>query len=212
MAIGTFAPLNALRRSQTEKGASTVPGEKELLETCSLSVEAALARLGTTDKGVSEEQVRERRAKYGLNEIAKRKKLSLIHPEWAELLNGRVGVACLALATSIAAWVNAMTLFILLRRKLGVLGGGRILRTILKSGVGCIAMGLFCWGIMHLHIASMRSLAAHERLARMAELVIAIAGGAGIYMFFAKLLRMEEWEPFWSQMKSRRAAAVEVSE
>ena len=47
-----------------------------------------------------------------------RKKLVLLHPEWAELLNGRVGVACLALATSIASWVNAGTLLILLRRRL----------------------------------------------------------------------------------------------
>jgi putative peptidoglycan lipid II flippase len=140
-----------------------------------------------------------------------RKKLSLLHPEWATLLNGRVGVACLALATSIASWVNATTLFILLRRKLGPLGGGRVLRTAAKSSVGCVAMGFFAWGVMHLHITTLGPLVRYGRIARGIELVIAIAGGAGLYMLVAKSLHMEEWKPFWAQLSSRHAA-VDVSE
>ncbi len=147
-----------------------------------------------------------------LGTLAARKTLSLSHPEWAEALNGRVGVACLALATSIASWVNATTLFVLLRKRLGVLGGHRIVRTILKSSVGCAAMGFFSWGIMHLNLSGLSPLATHERWARGVELTLAISGGAAIYMAFAKILRMEEWEPFWSQLSSRRAAALEVPE
>jgi Mg2+-importing ATPase len=56
----------------------SAPGEKELLELCSVSADTALSRLGVTDKGLSDEQVLEARAKYGLNEIAKRKKLGFI--------------------------------------------------------------------------------------------------------------------------------------
>ncbi len=123
-----------------------------------------------------------------------------MHPEWAELLNGRIGIAGLALATSIASWVNAGTLFILLRRRLGILGGRRILRTLLKSGFASVAMGLFCWAIMHLHIQSWGALAYHERLARGVELAIAIAGGTAIYLGLARLLRMEEWRPFWAML------------
>jgi len=137
--------------------------------------------------------------------LVARTKLSILHPEWAGLLNGRVGVACLALATSIASWMNALTLFILLRRKLGALGGDRILKTAIKSSVGCLAMGFFCWAAMHMGIASRGPLAAHARIGQGIELAIAIAGGAGLYLCFAKLLRMEEWEPFWSQIRSRRA-------
>jgi P-type Mg2+ transporter len=78
MTINTFAPLAALLRTQTEKGVSSAPGEKELLDVCNLTVEAALSRTGSSDKGLSEEQAQERRAKFGLNEIAKRKKLGFI--------------------------------------------------------------------------------------------------------------------------------------
>jgi putative peptidoglycan lipid II flippase len=130
-----------------------------------------------------------------------RHRLSLSHPEWADMLNGRIGVGCLALATSIASWVNAVSLLVLLRRKLGHLGGGRILRTALKSSVGCLAMGIFAWGVVHLKIASFGLLSDHVRIARGLELATAIAGGAFIYMLTAKLLRMEEWEPFLAQMR-----------
>jgi putative peptidoglycan lipid II flippase len=140
-----------------------------------------------------------------------RQKLSVLHPEWAELLNGRIGVASLALSTSISSLLNAAGLYVLLRKKVGLLGGNRILRTIVKSSVGCIAMGLFSWGIMHLNIHSLGSLAKFVRIARGLELAIAITGGAGIYLLVARMLRMEEWEPFWSQMSSRHAV-VEVPE
>jgi putative peptidoglycan lipid II flippase len=136
-----------------------------------------------------------------------RKKLILIHPGWSDFLNGRGGVASLALATSIASWVNAAALFILLRRKLGRLGGRRILRTILKSGVGCAAMAGFCVALMNLRISELAPLAHHLRLARAGELLLAISGGAGIYMLVARMLRMEEWEPFWTQLSTRRPTA-----
>ena len=143
-----------------------------------------------------------------LTTLAVRTKLSALHPEWAGFLNGRGGVASLALATSIASWVNAAVLFVLLRRRLGILGGRRILRTITKSAVGCGAMGLFCWCIMHLQIASLSSLSGHAHLARVVELIVAIIGGSSVYMLFAQWLRMEEWEPFWTQLSTRRASEV----
>ena len=146
-----------------------------------------------------------------ISTLVARRKLSLLHPEWAELLNGRAGVAGLALATSIASWVNATALFILLRRRLGVLGGGRILRTILKSCVGCFAMGIFSWAIMHARLGDFVGLATHVRVARGLELLIAITGGASLYMAVAKLLHMEEWEPFWIQLSSRHTA-IEIPE
>lgn len=136
-----------------------------------------------------------------------RKKLIILHPEWTEVLNGRGGVACLALATSIASWVNAAALFIFLRRKLGNLGGRRILRTIIKSSVGCLAMVAFCASVMNLRISEFAPLAGHLRMARAGELLMAIAGGAGIYMLAARLLRMEEWDPFWAQLSTRRPTA-----
>ncbi len=130
-----------------------------------------------------------------------RKKMSIIHPEWADFLNGRGGVACLAFNTSFAAWVNAGALYLLLRKKIGILGGRRILRTVIKSSVGCVAMGFFSWTVMHWRAESIGLLVMHERILRTMELAAAIGGGAGVYLLFAKILRMEEWGPFWSQLK-----------
>ena len=63
---------------------------------------------------------------------------------------------------------------------------------------------------MHLGISESGLLAHHLRLARSLELLIAITGGAGIYMWTARLLRMEEWQPFWAQLASRRGIVETV--
>ena len=72
-------------------------------------------------------------------------------------------------------------------------------------------MGIFSWVVMHARLGDIMGLGTHERVARGLELLIAISGGATLYMFIAKILRMEEWEPFWAQVSSRHAA-VEVPE
>jgi len=78
MTLSTFNPLAALRRTQSEKGNAPAPGERELLDVCALPVDAALAKMSTTDKGLDAARVAERRATFGLNEVAKRKKLGFI--------------------------------------------------------------------------------------------------------------------------------------
>lgn len=130
-----------------------------------------------------------------------RRHYSLLHPEWADLLNGPIGIAGLALATSISAWVNALTLFVLLRKRLGLLGGKRILQTVLKASAASMAMAAFCWGVLHLNIQSIGPLATYARLGRGLELAIAISGGAAIYLALARYLGMEEWTPFWSMLR-----------
>ena len=78
MTLTSFNPLAALCGTPNEKGPAVAPGEKELLDACSISAEAATTRLGVTDKGLTDDQALERRAKFGLNEVAKRKKLGFI--------------------------------------------------------------------------------------------------------------------------------------
>ncbi len=78
MTLSSFNPLAALRRTQSEKGNQPPPGERELLDICSLPVDGALSKMATTDKGLELGIVQERRAKFGLNEVAKRKKLGFI--------------------------------------------------------------------------------------------------------------------------------------
>lgn len=136
-----------------------------------------------------------------------RSSLSASHPEWTEALNGRWGVAALAMATSLASWVNAGVLFYLLRKRIGLLGGTRILRTMLKSATGCLAMAAFAWGFMRWDMIARFGLFDHERLARAIELALAIGGSTAIYMGMARLLQMEEWDPFWSMIRHKKQAS-----
>jgi putative peptidoglycan lipid II flippase len=116
--------------------------------------------------------------------------LNLIFLKWT-----RMGVGGLALATTSASWVNTLALYAMLRRRIGLLGGRRILRTLAKSALGCLAMLFFCRAAMQ-----------PAWLPLLLRLTVAILGGSAVYMAAAKLLRMEEWRPFWAQL-SRPGAA-----
>src|SRR5258706_1972519 len=70
--------LRRVIRRSAKRRRRRMSGEKELLEACAISSEAALARLGSSDKGLSEVQVLEKRATFGLNEVARKKKLGFI--------------------------------------------------------------------------------------------------------------------------------------
>jgi putative peptidoglycan lipid II flippase len=107
-----------------------------------------------------------------------------------------MGVGGLALSTSIASWVNALCLFVMLRRKIGRLGGRKIAATLVKSVLGCLVMAAYCLFVMRAPGTPWLPLAL--------RLAAAIAGGAAIYLAAARVLRMEEWEPFWAQIARRR--------
>jgi len=69
---GTSAPAQAVgkrSRAADPGAASAAQGERELLECAALPVEGVLARLGTSDKGLSPEQVEERLERFGPNEV-----------------------------------------------------------------------------------------------------------------------------------------------
>jgi putative peptidoglycan lipid II flippase len=115
------------------------------------------------------------------------------------LLMRPMGVGGLALATAVASWVNAGVLYIMLRKKLGALGGFRIFVTTVKALIASMGMVLFC----HLVFTSYTT-----QIPLVLLLTIAIAGGAVVYLAGAWLLRMEEWDPFWAQMARRRAKII----
>src|SRR5579859_5582581 len=52
--------------------------EKEMLTICALPAEEALPRLGSSDKGLTPEQVEERRERYGFNEVEKARRLGYL--------------------------------------------------------------------------------------------------------------------------------------
>jgi len=111
-----------------------------------------------------------------------------------------MGVGGLALSTATASWVNMVFLYIMLRRKIGLLGGRRILVTLLKSSIGCAGMVVFCLFIMKARGGPVFPL--------IVRVTVAISGGATIYLAIARMLRMEEWVPFWAQLSRSRPAEI----
>ena len=76
-------PVSAIKslfgRSEENGSSSTnTQSDREFFETCTLAPDAALSKLGVTDKGMEPTEADARRLKYGPNEIAKRKRLGFI--------------------------------------------------------------------------------------------------------------------------------------
>jgi len=109
------------------------------------------------------------------------------------LLMKPMGVGGLALATSIASWVNALALFWMLRKQIGHFGGKTILKTSAQSLLACIGMGFLCWAIMHSNAAWPMPL----------KLGLSISGGALFYLGSTRLLGMSECDSIWLQLARR---------
>jgi len=80
MIVNSIPVMKWLHRFQNDNGSTpgTTPQDREFFETCAVAPEAALSRLGVTEKGLEPADIEERRAKFGLNEIARRKRLGFI--------------------------------------------------------------------------------------------------------------------------------------
>jgi len=128
-----------------------------------------------------------------------------LNPILAHWLNYRG----LALATSISATINMLTLFYLLRRRLQGIEGGKLLASVLKIGFASAIMGGVCHylyqrtpnyrDVLAAQEAAAKGLAAphtaHALLNAFQALMLCSGVGLAIYLAFALLLRMDEISP-----------------
>lgn len=103
-------------------------------------------------------------------------------------LVGPLGHAGLALAGSVAASVNVGLLLLLMRRRVGTLGGRRLATALLRLGTASAVMGWVIWGLR----ARWLSPAPAGLLSRGAGLGAVIAIGVLTYLAAAALLRAPE--------------------
>jgi putative peptidoglycan lipid II flippase len=105
------------------------------------------------------------------------------------LLIRPMGLAGLALAYSTAGVVNMLALLLILRMKIGHIGGTRIL----SSGIGSLAcsigMGIVCWFTMA-RLEALLGVA--TKTAQLAGVGVSIGVGVLVYFLLAYLLKMEE--------------------
>jgi putative peptidoglycan lipid II flippase len=99
-----------------------------------------------------------------------------------------MGVSGVALSTSLVAVFNVVTLIIILRRKVGFLGGKRIFKSYLKIICSSAIMGTviyFSWRYLQRY--------AYNNLWYLIAILLSIIiAGAGIYILFTYLFKMDE--------------------
>jgi len=114
-----------------------------------------------------------------------------------------LGAVGLALATAIASACNFLQLGLRLRRRLGPLGGGRLLGAAIRVAAACLPMA--AWGILSQRWWDV--LALSGTLSRAALLVADLAVAVGVFGAAAALLRCDElrWTFDLLRRRSRRA-------
>lgn len=139
---------------------------------------------------------------YGYRDILNRVFYSL-HDTKTPMINGVIALICnivlnfilvrymqlggLALATSIAAAVTTVLLFLSLKKKLGSIGLRRISTVVVKSSIAALLMGIALY-YMNLHIFDIMK----SSLIGFASLGLMILVGALIYFIVIYLLKVEE--------------------
>jgi Mg2+-importing ATPase len=80
MTVASIPIVKKLFGTSDESGSAPATGQsdRELLEICTLSQDALMARFGASEKGLEPAQVDERRIRYGLNEVARRQRLGFV--------------------------------------------------------------------------------------------------------------------------------------
>jgi putative peptidoglycan lipid II flippase len=90
-------------------------------------------------------------------------------------------VGGLALATAISSWVNAVCLFYLIRKRIGLIGGRRIFHTFIKVLIASIVMGAAVYFLSRINCG-------YEVLKVGLTIIIAVV----IYFMLAKIMKIDE--------------------
>ncbi len=106
----------------------------------------------------------------------------------------------LALGTGIAALFNAVTLFWLLRRRLGGLDDARVMSSLAKILAASAVMAAAAWGTEH--YLSVAWPATHA-IARLVRVGLAVGVGLATLAIAARLLRLREFETAFGRVMAR---------
>ncbi len=98
----------------------------------------------------------------------------------------------LALATSLAATLEALTILYLARRRLGSLGEWPLLLSVGRTIVAAILMGFVVWYVAGYLEAYLGAMPIPRTAERVAFILTAIIVGCGAYLLFSLLLRSDE--------------------
>ena len=113
-----------------------------------------------------------------------------------------LGQGGLALATTIASFMNLTLIYWLYRRKAGRLDEARLLVSFLKAGISAAVMYAVCWGLLGTSLLN----GTPEFWMQVVGLLVSILIGGVVYLGAAWMLRTEEIRGFVQLMSGHRIA------
>ena len=111
------------------------------------------------------------------------------------------GYAGLGAGTALASLLNATLLYILLRRRLGQLQGGRLFSTVVRIGIASAVMGMAAWGL-HAWLAA-GLLSGDAFVMQVLRVGISIGVAMVVLAGAAKVLRVEEFDEAFGRIVRR---------
>lgn len=116
-------------------------------------------------------------------------------------VTGPMGYGGLALATSVGAMFNCIGLMIVLKRKVGRMGGTKIAVSFARTAVASLGMGVVVWFVVGLFDFTTNGFSALKTMG----LFAAVASGIVAYVLFAYLLKSNELGSALGTIKARFA-------
>lgn len=110
----------------------------------------------------------------------------------------------LALATTLASQLNFVTLFLILRKRIGRMGGRMILSSTIKVVIASLLMGL---GVYYISLMGEWSTSGIS-LEKIAILTMALISGVGLYLFMVFILRSPELSFLLGLLYEKRGNSV----
>lgn len=122
---------------------------------------------------------------------------------WLVVNASDMGVAGLALATTIAAILHMLVMYVLLRRRLGGLNGGALFGSVTKTVLATAALAVLAW-LLRVLLESVLPGTLAPKLH--AAVILVIAGGLGIgaFLLVARALRMSELQSVLDMIHRKR--------
>jgi len=117
----------------------------------------------------------------------------------AVLVGTRLQHGGLALATSLASYLNVIILYLVFRRRLGAVDEGRLARSVARTAVAAAALGVICWLLRH-ELGLLES----SGVALVGRCLATVAAGLISYLAAAWLLRAEELGEVYTLITGRR--------
>ena len=106
----------------------------------------------------------------------------------------------LALATSLASYLNLGLLFVVFRKRLGGVDEGRLAVSLARTTLAALGMGAACWWLARAF--NLVTTASFPWL--LAGVALTIAAGLGVYLALAWLLRADELSEFFTLVTGRQ--------